>query len=392
MATHHGEPHGATSASTSAGILTIDLSAVQANWRSIKARVGAQVSAGAVIKADAYGLGAAQVGPALYRAGCRDFFVASLAEAREAQGYLPQDASLIVLGGAQPGDEAEFIARGLTPVLFSWSALERWRRACRAAGGPHSSALKVDTGMHRLGLAPAELDRLLLEPAYLHECGVRLVMSHLACADEPEHPLNREQLHRFQTAADRLLVHLPNVVLSLANSSGVFLGPQWHYDLVRTGAFMYGFNPQPGRVDVWAPDLVHPVLQLDLPVLQVREIGHGGTVGYGASAPVEPQARLAVVAGGYADGINRLLGRQAIGIVGEHSARVVGRISMDLTIFDISQLPADEAPAWIQVLNRELTVNHLSQNAGALGYEVLTSLGGRYQRRYLGGESDCSAA
>lgn len=384
MATHQGEPSCATPAPTSAGILTIDLSAIQANWRSIKARLAPHVSAGAVIKADAYGLGAAQVGPALYRAGCREFFVASLTEARQAQGYLPRDSSIVVLGGAQPGDEAEFIARGLRPVLFDWSALDRWRRACRAAGGPHSSALKVDTGMHRLGLTPVELDRLLLEPAYLHECGIRLVMSHLACADEPEHPLNREQLRRFQAAADRLRMHLPDVALSLANSSGVFLGPQWHYDLVRTGAFLYGFNPQPARVDDLPLNLVQPVLQLDLPVLQVRDVGHAGTVGYGANAPVEPQTRLAVVAGGYADGLNRLLGRQAEGTVGERSTRVIGRISMDLTVFDISELAADEAPVWIQVLNRELTVNQLTQNSGALGYEVLTSLGRRYQRRYVG--------
>lgn len=388
MATHQDEFSCVTPALTSAGILTIDLSAIQANWRSINAHLAADVSAGAVIKADAYGLGAARVGPALYRAGCREFFVASLTEAREAQSYLPKDANIVVLGGAQPGDEAEFIVRGLMPVLFSWPAFERWRHACRAAGGSHPSALKVDTGMHRLGLSPAELDQLLLEPAYLHECGVRLVMSHLACADEPEHPLNREQLHRFQVAADRLRTYLPDVVLSLANSSGVFLGAQWHYDLVRTGAFLYGFNPQPSDVGALPLNLVQPVLQLDLPVLQVRDVGHAGTVGYGGDAPIEPQARLAVVAGGYADGLNRLLGRQAVGVIGERSTRVIGRISMDLTIFDISELPADEAPIWVQVLNRELTVNHLTHNAGALGYEVLTSLGRRYQRRYVGGESD----
>lgn len=387
MATHQGEPHRALPALTSAGILTIDLSAIQANWRSIKARLAAHVSAGAVIKADAYGLGAAHVGPALYRAGCREFFVASLVEAREARSYLPNDARIIVLGGAQSGEEGEFIERDLTPVLFSLPALDRWRQACRAAGGPHPSALKIDTGMHRLGLTPAEVDQLLLEPAYLQECGIGLVMSHLACADEPEHPLNQEQLHRFEATADRLRVHLPDVRLSLANSSGVFLGPQWHFNLVRTGAFLYGFHPQPLLADTLPTDLVQPVLQLDLPVRQVREVSHGGTVGYGADARIEPKTRLAVVAGGYADGLNRLLGRQAVGIVGEHSTRVIGRISMDLTIFDISELPAHEAPAWIQVLNRELTVNHLTQSSGALGYEVLTSLGRRYQRRYLGGES-----
>lgn len=366
----------------STGVLTVNLAAIQENWRRVNAQLEAPVTAAAVIKANAYGLGAAEVGPALYAAGCREFFVATLEEALAARIFLPAAAVIYVLGGARGGAEDYFFQHNLIPVLCDLAAIERWQHACSKHDSLGSCAIKINTGMTRLGLDSSEFRTLCDAPDGFAQCHVALVMSHLACADEREHPLNLSQLQLFEELVARARNILPGARFSLANSSGTFLGRQWHFDLVRTGASLYGINPLPGTISP-----VRPVINLKLPILQVRSLNQSACIGYGATMELAPPARLLVAAGGYADGLHRTLGAKGVGQVGDALLPVVGRISMDTTIFDATGVSAAslEGGTMIEVCNDQLTVDELAERSQALGYEVLTSLGSRYERRYLPG-------
>lgn len=368
--------------STATGTLTIDLSALRANWRTVCAAL--EQKPAAVIKADAYGLGAEAVGKELYAVGCREFFLATLEEGLVARQFLPSDARLYILGGARPGEEREAINAGLIPVLYSRSAIERWATVCSAAGVASPSVIKVDTGMTRLGSSDEDWNTLVRQPETLADCHPVVVMSHLACADEPDHPLNREQQQRFTELSQTARSLFPNIRCSLANSSGVFLGADWHFDLARPGASLYGFDPLGERGPA-----MDAVVTLELPILQVRDLQEPSSIGYGAVTCLPAGRRLAVVAGGYADGLNRTIGREGgVGYLGEVQVPVVGRISMDTTIFDITDAPLPESPdsTYITVLDHRLRVADVSRRTGALGYEVLTSLAGRYRRLYRGSE------
>lgn len=364
----------------STGVLTVDLAAIQDNWRRVNLQLHGHTKAAAVIKANAYGLGASQVGPVLFAAGCREFFVATLEEAIAARSYLPKAAIIYVLGGVRAGAEGLFVQYGLTPTLFTLPDVERWRRFCAAQNLRGACALKVDTGMTRLGLDAPDFLSLCQKPGGFDHLNVALVMSHLACADEIQHPLNTQQLNAFQRIAGEAKKVLPSARFSLANSSGIFLGSQWHFDLVRPGASLYGINPRPESVSP-----VRPVVRLQLPILQVRQLEQSVTVGYGACVQMEPSARVLVAAGGYADGLQRTIGSNGLGEVAGRLLPVVGRISMDTAMFDATLLEPEmlTEAAMIEVCNNRLTVDDLAARSGALGYEVLTSLGTRYQRRYL---------
>lgn len=366
--------------STATGTLSIDLSALRANWRTLCAAV--EDTPAAVIKADAYGLGAEAVGKTLYAAGCREFFLATLEEALTARSFLPDDALLYVLGGARPGEERECINAGLIPVLSSSPAIDRWAAVCRSADVASPSVIKVDTGMTRLGLSVEDWNHWMGRREILADCHPVVFMSHLACADEPDHPMNRQQQRRFAELSQTARALFPDIRCSLANSSGVFLGTDWHFDLARPGASLYGFDPLGERGPV-----METVVTLKLPVLQVRDLQEPSSIGYGAEICLPAGRRLAVVAGGYADGLNRTIGREGgVGYLGEVQVPVVGRISMDTTIFDITDAPFPASPdsAYITVLDHRLRVADISHRTGALGYEVLTSLAGRYRRTYRG--------
>ena len=363
----------------SAGVLTIDLGALLSNWQFIKRQALPSVETGAVIKANAYGLGAEPVARTLFNAGCRTFFFATAEEAMAVQGVFTQPVRLIVLGGVRPGDEPLFISGHLIPVLFSTDAVERWDTACATLGVAAPCVLKVDTGMTRLGISLGELQRCFeavsahFNPLYL--------MSHLSCADEFDHPANHQQLFNFQQAAVIAKHYYPDLQLSLANSSGVFLGDAWHFDLLRPGAALYGINPHPHLSNP-----LKPVVSLHLPIIQVRELVADSYVGYGATHLATAGQRLAVVAGGYADGLHRTLGVPAAASFNHQLVETVGRISMDSMIFDISCLAKEQAPRpgdWVEVIGSRLTLDTLMRKNAGLGYEVLTSLGARFQRIYL---------
>ncbi len=361
--------------SESAGaVLTIDLGALVRNWRLLKERVGGARCA-AVVKADAYGLGAARVAPALARAGCEQFFVATPAEGFALRRLLPA-AAIAVLNGAPPGSEEAFADHRLSPVLNDLGQIERWAALGRARGGL-GAVIHLDTGMNRLGLPVHETERLIAEPSRLDGLEPRLVMSHLACADERDNPMNAAQLDRF--AAQR--ARLPAAPASLANSSAIFLGAEYHFDLVRPGVALYGVNPTPGE-----PNPMAEVVHLQGKIIQARDVDTTQTVGYGASHRMAAPGRIATVPVGYADGYLRSLGNRAFGAIGDTRVPVVGRVSMDLITLDVSSLPVERTRpgAAVDLIGGACPIDEVAERAGTIAYEILTSLGHRYHRRYVG--------
>jgi len=351
-------------------VLTVDVGAIVRNWRALGERLRPGANCAAVVKADAYGLGVAAVAPALAAAGCRRFFVAQLDEGIALRELLPA-AEIAVLGGVLPGTVGEFRAHLLTPVLNDLGQLESWR----VGGDGQPAILHVDTGMSRLGLSPAELATLAGERRRLDGVRLAAVMSHLACADE-EHPLNRQQLERFR----RALAALPPAPASFANSAGIFLGPDFHFDAARPGIALYGGNPLPGQ-----PNPMLQVVRLQGKILQVREIDRGETVGYGATHTATRPARIATVGVGYADGWLRALGNRSGAVIAGRQVPLVGRVSMDLITLDITGIdPALARPgSFVDLLGGGRSVDDAAAEAGTISYEILTSLGRRYHRVHL---------
>ncbi|HIJ61359.1 MAG TPA: alanine racemase [Rhodospirillaceae bacterium] len=355
--------------------LSVDLAAVVGNWRLLSARLAAGCRAAAVVKADAYGLGAAQVAPALLAAGCRRFLVASIDEGVALRPLLP-GAEILVLNGPWPGSEGEFAAHALVPVLNSPEQAADWAAFAAASGGPLPAALHIDTGMSRLGFSLAQAAALADDRALAARLGLVLVMSHLACADDPSDPMNRRQLQAFAAAARGF----PGIETSLAASSGIFLGPDWHGDWVRPGAALYGLRPCLEGLNPMAQ-----VVRLQGRILQVRDVDAGDTVGYGATHRCARSGRLAIIAAGYADGLFRSLGNRGCGLLGGWRVPLVGRVSMDLIAFDVSETPPGEAQpgGMIDLIGAGNTVDDVAAAAGTIGYEILTALGPRYHREYL---------
>ena len=375
-----------TAADRATALLTIDLEAIVSNWRLLQARAK-PAEAAAVVKADAYGLGAERVAPALAAAGARTFFVATIDEgvavrsALTAAGANDNDlAAIFVLGGAMPGCENDMLEYRLIPVLNGLGDIERWSRDARRRGERLMAALHVDTGMSRLGLPADEVDRLSAAPERLDGIDLRYILSHLACADDQPHPLNVEQLSRLRVITARL----PKTKVSFANSSGIFLGPEYCFDLVRPGAALYGITPCPKTANP-----MRQVVRLQGKVLQVREINSPWSVGYGATHRAAGRERIATVAAGYADGLLRSLSNRGSGYVGDWRVPLVGRVSMDLITFDVSEVPASLVypGALIDLISPRQSVDMVAAAAGTIGYEVLTALGKRYHRAYLDGQS-----
>jgi alanine racemase len=319
----------------------------------------AEVQTAAVVKADAYGLGVTRVARALAQAGARRFFVAFAEEGalvRQALGPGPQVA---VLSGHCPGDTEMIHDLDLTPMLNS---LDQITRHLEALPG-HAFGVQLDTGMNRLGVEMLEWQAVA---PILLEAGPELLMSHMACADEPDHPLNEAQLRAFHEMTDG--TGLPR---SLAATGGILLGPRWHFDLTRPGVGLYGGLPH---------GAAEPVVRLSLPVIQTREVAPGEAVGYGCTWVAERPAVIATVAAGYADGLPRTLSNRAQLWDGEVPCPLVGRVSMDAITVDVTHLP--EVPRTLDILGPQQGVDALAAAGGTIGYEILTALGPRYQRRY----------
>lgn len=363
------------------GLLNINLAAIANNWQTVSHHVGSLVDCAAVVKADAYSMGVAEVAPALFARGCRTFFAATLSEAVELRSLLPLDARLFVLGGLSDSPLDIFRDKNLIPVLYSVSDCARWLDFCLSKSAALACAIKFDTGMTRFGMYLDAFTKWYLESDRQYFLPV-LAMSHLACADEPRHELNQSQLHQFNKVKTILSGCFPHLKYSLANSSGVYLGPSFHFDMVRIGAALYGVNPQ--------AELENPlsaVLELRLPVLQLKQTAADASVGYKAQSSVSEGRWLAVVAGGYADGLHRTLGFNPEGVCNGVKVNVVGRVSMDSMVFDVTDSVDWGAVKEISVINKTLSLDYLMGKTNGLGYEVLTSLGRRFNRIYLNDQS-----
>lgn len=360
-----------SAADRAGAVLEVDLSAIVANWRLLCAMHRSGPVAG-VVKADAYGLGARLVAPALYAAGCRHFFVALLDEALEIRDLVP-DAMLAVLGGLIAGTEADYLARNIVPVLGSLSEIDAWTTAARSAGRVLPAMLHVDTGMSRLGLDARELAVLQQDHARLAGIELRYVMTHLIASEVAADPRNRRQCERFAAAC----AGLPPAPRSFANSSGIFLGDGWASDLARPGAALYGINPTPD-----APNPMRLTVSLRARVLAVREVPAAASVGYNATWHAARPSRIATAGVGYADGLHRTLSNQGRAFFDGKPVPLVGRVSMDLTTFDVTEAPGVVPGAWLEVIGPRQTPDDLAVAAGTNGYEVLTSLGHRFHRIY----------
>jgi alanine racemase len=375
------------------GLLTIDLTAIVKNWKALAKRV-VPADCSAVIKADAYGCGGEPVAAALARAGCNTFFVAHLAEARKVRAVAP-DAAIYVLNGFPPGGVAAFAEIDARPVIGSLAEFVEWdayRTATRWSG---HAALHFDTGINRLGFKPQEA-ALFTTRVKMPGHGIALVMSHLACADTPDHPLNARQIEAFRD----LRFMFRGTPTSLANSSGIFLGPAAHCDMVRPGAALFGANPTPAH-----PNLMEPVVSVKTRIVQVREVARGATVGYGATWTAARTSRVAIVSAGYGDGypraaseargsgaasrnqVTRPAGRSgAAALIAGRRCPMAGRVSMDLMAFDVTGVPEELARRGndATLIGSGITVDDVAAWSGTIGYEVLTGLGRRYRREWVG--------
>lgn len=361
-------------------ILTIDLGALAQNYRDLRERARPAECA-AVVKADAYGLGMAQAAAVLWRTGCRTYFVATISEAIDLRTLLPE-AKIYVLNGLMAGTAAAFHAYNLRPVLNSAREVREWAGYCTHVREALPCAVHLDTGMNRLGLSAADIDEIISIADLWQTVALSLVVSHLACADDCAHAKNAQQRARF----DVLRAMFPDAPASLANSAGILLGRDYHYDLVRPGVALYGGHPQRQGESPF-----RSVVHLMGRILQIREAEIGETVGYGATRTLDRPTRIAVVSAGYADGLFRALsagdGETGLtGYLGPYPAPILGRVSMDLISVDVTDVPEAfcQRGAWVELLGPNVSAHAMAAQAGTIDYEVLTSLGNRASRRYIG--------
>ncbi|MDF2368086.1 alanine racemase [Sneathiella sp.] len=357
--------------------LTIDLAALKENYRLLRDQA-APAECAASVKANAYGLGIERVGPALYEAGCRRFFVALPGEGVTLRALLP-DAAIHILGGILPETEEVYVAHNLVPVLNSLHDIRQWA-AYATDHGPLHALLHLDTGITRLGLLEAEIRELAATPELLENIKIDFVMSHLACADMPDNPMNREQLEKLHFFRSILPEALRETPVSFANSAGIFLGAEFHFDMVRPGIALFGGNPRASTANP-----MREVVRLRGRILQVQDVDSEIPVGYGATFRTEGSSRIATVSVGYADGYFRALGNKAECAVKTIKVPVVGRVSMDIITIDVSKVPAEDCQpgAFVDLIGGAVPLDEVAAHAETIPYEILTSLGNRYYREYL---------
>lgn len=356
--------------------LTIDVGAIVANWQTLREKFTGRETA-AVVKANAYGLGVEHIAPALEKAGCNTFFVATLNEGIQLRALLP-DVRILVFHGVQQGEEFAFRQHTLIPVLNSLPQVERWKAVAKEHTHA-TSALHIDTGMARMGLEIEQFEALMkADASVLKDCRVGLLMSHFACAPAASHPMNIEQLNWFNHVRN----YAPEIPASLCNSGGIYLASDYHFDLARPGCSLYGIAPQA------AGNPMRQVVTWNAPILMTRVLEREQTVGYGATETLPKGARIATVATGYADGyLRHASGHGAIGYVGNHKVPLVGRVTMDMLCFDVSDVPESDVAegAHITLLGDKdgIRVDDVANAAQTIGYEVLCALGNRLERKYI---------
>src|SRR6195952_3713059 len=376
------EANQAAALASATGVLTVDLDAIVANWRKLE-KTAVPAECAGVVKADAYGCGADQVARALANAGCKTFFVATLDEARVVRSAVPT-AAIYTLDGFFQNTGESYAAIDCKPVIGDLNELAEWDVFCRRSGWTGGAAIHIDTGMNRLGLTVTEAQGIIPR-INAGDHGITLVMSHLASAELLNNQLNAKQLTAFREIASLF----SGVPASLANSSGVFLGSQFQFDLMRPGAALYGINPTPE-----SDNPMQPVVELKARIVQVRNVERGETVGYGGTWTARRPTRIALVSAAYADGYFRAASandgtRGAEVVVAGKRCPIAGRVSMDMIAVDITEIPNSAARRghMVTLIGEGITVDELAHHFGTIGYEVLTSLGKRYARVYKGGDA-----
>ncbi|MCE7887715.1 MAG: alanine racemase [Alphaproteobacteria bacterium PRO2] len=358
------------------GILTIDLAAVVHNYNVLKAQAAPGARVAAVVKANGYGLGSVAIGRVLAAAGCGDFFVSSFEEGLVLRGAL-KEPRIYVLNGFYGSVAEAYAEHNLIPALGSFLEIEDYRKLAAKLGRKLDAFLSFNIRMNRLGLGKAETEKLIADKSLLEGINIAGVLSHFACADE-DSPLNDEQHEIFE----KITRHFPDAEKSLSNSFGTFRNKKYHYDLLRPGMALYGLNPRPG-----SPNPMRRVVSLNLPVMRLRLVYKGAGVGYGMTWHAEKDTLLATVAAGYADGIFRSLSNKGALYWKGMRCPVRGRVSMDLTTVDISGVPEKQRPKpgdMMELIGEHQSADDLANDAGTIGYEVLTDLGHRYERVYVG--------
>ena len=380
------EANQAAALAASTGVLSVDLDAIVANWRKLE-KTAVPAECAGVVKANAYGCGTEPVARALAAAGCKTFFVATLDEAAAVRAALPS-ATIYTLDGFFQNSGEAYARIDCRPVIGDLNELAEWDVFCRRTGWSGGAAIHIDTGMNRLGLTTTEAQGIIPR-INAGDHGITLVMSHLVSAEQLNSPINARQLTTFREIASVF----SGVPASLSNSSGIFLGAQFQFDMVRPGAALYGVNPTPE-----ADNPMQPVVELKARIVQFRNIERGETVGYGGTWTARRPTRLAIVSAGYADGYFRAASasdgtRGAEVIVAGKRCPVAGRISMDLMAVDVTDVPPNAARRghMVTLLGEGITVDELAHHFGTIGYEVLTSLGSRYARVYKGGAATGAA-
>ncbi len=351
------------------GELTIDLGAVRRNYKILQDKVGTNCAVAPSVKANAYGLGAAQVVPALYGAGARAFFVATIDEGIEIRALLP-DIEIYTLNGFVQTARDVYQEYNLTPVLNSLHDIKTYGRG--------AAILHFDTGMNRLGIPADEAEMITSDLSILNDIDVRCAMSHFVSSEETQNPMNAEQFARFQT----IMMHFPNANFSMCNSGGVFLSSDYHLDMVRPGIALYGGHPS----DFVAENPMNPVVSLNVPVLQIHGVKEGETAGYNSTHRFNKNGNVAVMSIGYADGLFRAISNEGALYWMGYKLPVRGRVSMDLVVCDLGAVPEAEFPKigdMAEVIGSHQTIDDLAQSAGTISYEILTALGARYKRIYV---------
>jgi alanine racemase len=359
-------------------LITIDLDALAANYRYCSEQI-APARCAAVVKADAYGLGKRKIAPALWGAGCRQFFTATQREGAALRSMLP-DSEIFVFEGVTERSLDAFCDHGLVPVLISPAHSALWAARSRSLGKALPAVINIDTGMTRLGFGEPELQQLLEHEEDLDWLNLRYVMTHFACADEPGAAITEQQLAQF----NRLRHLLPPAPTSIGNSAGGLLSGDFPGDMARLGIALFGGNPYLGD----GPPL-NPVLRVQSRILQIREIGTGTTVGYGATYTAASKRVIATVGTGYADGYPWSLGNRGVASVGGHLAPVVGRVSMDLITLDVTGIPENlvKPGRMVDLIGPDISLEEVAKRAGTINYEILTRLGQRARRKYIGGSN-----
>lgn len=359
-------------------VLDINLAAIRQNMLTLQKKVSSRTHIAGVVKADAYGIGMAQVAPIHQQLGTENFFVATPEEGAALRSILGPGADIALLCGLIPGAVPFYLQHALTPVLNSLAQLAAWKKD----GQGQAAILHLDTGMRRLGLDTGEAAHLLAHPELLDGVNVTMVMSHFACADEPGHLLTEQQNTDFERLTGAIRAQNPAIKLSLSNSAGLFASSSYHYDVVRPGMAVYGLNPTPDQ-----PNPMQAVAQLRVRVLQIRQALAGESVGYSATYQCQTPRRVATVALGYADGFLRSLSNRGVLFWNGQACPILGRVSMDLVTLDVTDIngPQPVEGDWVDVLGAGQDADQLAQQAGTIGYEILTGFSARYHRHYRDG-------